>query len=468
MDRRVFLKTTLISGASTQYGQLLMTASASPGSLKNISDSGFGPLQKDSKYILNLPGGFRYQIISTIGQEMEDGLKTPGWPDGMHAFPLDNDRVVVLCNHELDMTQTDLSCWHDTDTAIKRKHAARIYDQNRDGIFAPGGVRRLVYNLKSRRLERQHMALAGTLRNCSGGMTPWDSWISCEESATKRGEHWLRKSHGYCFEVPAKKSGMQEAVPIKAMGRFNHEAAIVDPATGIVYMTEDRRNGLFYRYIPDRRGKLIRGGRLQALAVKDSTGPSATGNQWRRLFPAQEPQDVRWVDLENVDPPDDSLRQQGISKDAAMFIRGEGMTLQQDKEGSLIWFMCTEGGAKGLGQIFNYRPSPDEGQQSEDKKPGQLTLFSEPNNPHLLRHGDNLALMPNNDLLVCEDHHEKQRLIGVTLEGDYYVIAENVQSAAEFAGATFSPDRTTLFVNLQQQNSTVAITGPWHKKARSR
>lgn len=465
MRRRGFLKTALICGVSAQYGQLLMAAGASPGSLENVSDLRFGPLQEDPGYILNLPKGFHYQVISGIGQKMEDGLKVPGWPDGMHAFPLDRQRVVMLCNHELDMIQTGMSCWQDADMSVKHKYAARIYDRNREGVFAPGGVRRLVYNLKSGRLERQHMALAGTLRNCSGGMTPWDSWISCEESVTGRGEHGLYRSHGYCFEVPARQSGMHKAVPIKAMGRFNHEAALVEPATGIVYMTEDRWNGLFYRYIPDRPGKLLAGGRLQALAVKGSAGASATGNQQHPLFPLQEPQDVVWVDLENVDSADDHLRQQGISKNAATFIRGEGMTLQQDKKGSLIWFMCTEGGIKGLGQIFNYRPSAEEGRRGEDKKPGQLTLFSEPNNPQLLRHGDNLALMPNGDLLVCEDHYEKQRLIGVTPESGYYVLAENVQSAAEFAGATFSPDGTVLFVNLQQQNSTVAITGPWHQKA---
>ncbi len=464
MRRRDFLKTALICGVSAQYGQLLITAGASPGSLENISDSRFGPIQQDPGHILNLPKGFYYQIISGIGQEMEDGLKVPGWPDGMHAFPLDRDRIIILCNHELDMTQTDLSCWQGADIALKRKYIPRVYDRNRDGVLAPGGVRRLVYNLKSRRLERQHMALVGTLRNCSGGMTPWSSWISCEESVAGRGEHGLYQSHGYCFEVPAKKAGMQQAVPIKAMGRFNHEAALVEPATGIVYMTEDRRNGLFYRYLPDSPGNLAAGGRLQALAVKNSAGALATGNQRPPLFPVQEPQDVGWVDLENVDSSDDHLRQQGISRNAATFIRGEGMALQQDNKGSLIWFMCTEGGVQGLGQIFNYRLSPDEGRHGENKKPGQLTLFSEPNNPQLLRHGDNLVLMPNGDLLVCEDHDQKQRLIGVTPEGSYYVVAENARSAAEFAGATFSFDGMVLFVNLQQQNSTLAITGPWHNK----
>lgn len=445
-----------------QFGQLLQAASEPVK--PDMAIAGHGPLQTDPRLILNLPKGFRYQVVSAIDQDMEDGLKVPGWPDGMHAFPLDRDRVVVLCNHELEMTQQSLSCWREADQTKRQKFAENIYDRTRDGEFAPGGVRRFVYNLKSHKLERQHMALAGTLRNCSGGMTPWGSWISCEESVVRRGEYQLYKSHGYCFEVPAKKSGMQEAIPIKAMGRFNHEAALVDPATGIVYMTEDRANGLFYRYIPNKSGQLLRGGKLQALALIGSVGPAAMGNRRRSLLPVNVPQEVRWIDLENVESPEDDLRQQGISKDAAMFVRGEGMTLQQDKQGSLIWIMCTEGGAKGLGQIFHYRPSPEEGKPGEKKQPGKVTLFSEPNNPQLLRHGDNLALMPNGDLLVCEDSPRNQRLIGVTKEGYYYVIAQNARSASEFTGATFSPDGSVLFINLQQQNGTLAVMGPWHKK----
>ena len=98
------------------------------------------------------------------------------------------------------------------------------------------------------------------------------------------------------------------------------------------------------------------------------------------------------------------------------------------------------------------------------KEPGKLILFSEPNNAQLLQNGDNLALMPNGDLLVCEDHQGMQRLIGVTQQGEYYVLARNARGASEFAGATFAPDGSTLFVNLQQQGGTVAITGPWHKR----
>ena len=66
--------------------------------------------------------------------------------------------------------------------------------------------------------------------------------------------------HGYTFEVPATaKPHLAQAVALKAMGRFNHEAIAVDPKTGIVYQTEDRHDGLLYRFIPNVR-PIARGG----------------------------------------------------------------------------------------------------------------------------------------------------------------------------------------------------------------
>ncbi len=461
MQRRHFLQSIL--AVSATFPEVLAAASQTKDRLTDISEHGYGPLQPDSRVILDLPKGFRYQVVSAIDQKMEDKLHVPGWPDSMHAWALDRDRVVLMCNHELDMSQTSLSAWRKADSGLIDQYESMLYSRTNKGAIAPGGVRRIVYNLRSKKLERQHMALAGTLRNCSGGPTPWNSWISCEETVVRRGQHGLSENHGYCYEVPVNQSGMMKARPIKAMGRFNHESAIVDPDTGIVYLTEDRHNSLFYRYIPYRKGKLAGGGKLQALVIRSSVGPAATGNVRKSLFPVGVAADVKWVDLEDVDSRDDSLRDQGISKDAAMFVRGEGLTLQQTDKGSVIWFTCTEGGPKRLGQIFQYRPSPDEGQKKENKNPGKIMLFSEPNNPDLLRNGDNLTLMPNGDLLVCEDSGRNQRLIGVTPNGEYYVFAENPRSASEFAGATFSPDGSTLFVNLQQQNGTLAIYGPWKK-----
>ena len=127
------------------------------------------------------------------------------------------------------------------------------------------------------------VSLGGTHFNCAGGSTPWGSWITCEETVNGPdvGPDFLGQGgpagaltqpHGYIFEVDPQNEGLSEPVPLTAMGRFEHEAAAVDPSTGIVYLTEDRHQSLLYRFIPNVPGKLREGGRLQALAIPEEDG----------------------------------------------------------------------------------------------------------------------------------------------------------------------------------------------------
>ena len=125
------------------------------------------------------------------------------------------------------------------------------------------------------------------------------------------------------------------------MGRFNHEAIAVDPKTGIVYQTEDRHDGLLYRFIPNVKGQLARGGKLQALVVEDAAALD-TRNWEEQRVPVGSKLTVRWLEMDEVESPKDDLRQRGFAKGAARFARGEGMWYA---EGS-IYFACTNGGAK--------------------------------------------------------------------------------------------------------------------------
>ena len=51
--------------------------------------------------------------------------------------------------------------------------------------------------------------------------------------------------------------------------------------------------------------------------------------------------------------------------------------------------------------------------------------------------------------------------MGITPEGQFYKPGCNAMNDLELAGAVFSPDGSTLFMNIQHEGLTLAITGPW-------
>lgn len=266
--------------------------------------------------------------------------------------------------------------------------------------------------------------------------------------------------HGYNFEVPASpETGLVDPVPLKAMGRFRHEAVAVDPRSGIVFQTEDTSDSLIYRYIPTLPGQLAKGGKLHALGIKGQ--PSVDTRNWIEtgepsILPGH-PMNVQWFDLTQVESPQDVLRFQEYYKGAACFARGEGMWHGNGE----IYFACTNGGANKSGQIFRYRPSPYEGEPGEMNTPGRLELYLEPNNTDLLEHADNLTVAPWGDLIICEDGRNNQFVRGVTSAGEIYTLARNCFNHCEFTGACFAPNHPTLFINIQKPGITLAITGPW-------
>ena len=268
----------------------------------------------------------------------------------------------------------------------------------------------------------------------------------------------LDKQVHRAFEVPADyEAGLVRAVPLKEMGRFNHEAVAVEPKSGIVYQTEDRHDSLIYRYIPEHPGKLQKGGRLQALMVRDKMSMDTRNWDTTDEVPQGQVLETSWIDMENVRSPEDDLRERGFNSGAARFAAGEGMWYGR----GVVYFACTNGGRIKKGQIWKYTPSNDEGQPGEDAKPGTLELFVEPNQEQLIDNADNLTVAPWGDVIVCEDGPGEQYLLGITPKGKIYKIGRNSHDRSEFAGSTFSPDGTTLFVNLQQRGLTLAITGPW-------
>lgn len=459
-SRRRFLQVSGIASLGFLGLHRFASYSLSENSLPSSKTTlGYGSLLPDPAGLLNLPKGFSYRVISQRGNRMSDGLFTPGRADGMATFAGAKGQTIIVRNHENSPGSPIDSPFGPKNELLAKVDRNKLYDFGKGREPSLGGTTTLVYDHRSGKVVQEYLSLAGTTRNCAGGRTPWNTWISCEEN-TDRPNGTVEKDHGYNFEVPAKAKGLVDPVPLMAMGRFNHEAVCVDPRTGVVYETEDRLDGLIYRYLPDQPGRLAKGGKLQALAMRGQK--SFDTRNWESLTTAKmtlsEPWQVDWIDLEHIEAPDDDLRLRGNAQGAARFARGEGMWFGRQE----CYFACTNGGEISKGQVFRYIPSPYEGQPREKEEPGKLELYLEPNNTDLMKNCDNLTVAPWGDIVLCEDDPHPF-IVGVTLSGELYKLAENVGQPSEFAGGVFSPSGNTFFVNLQDSGLTLAITGPWRK-----
>lgn len=483
LSRRRFLAGSAAASAALLVPQALERLAGRLTAADTLRATGYGPLVPDPAGLLDLPKGFAYRALSMgmLGQTdhprfsgtLSGGEPVPARHDGMGAFAGERGLTVLVRNHELNPGHTPA-----VDPARERPWDPR----------GAGGTTTLWID-GERNVVRAFASLSGTFRNCAGGVTPWGSWLTCEECVYLPGPidpvnddrtPDVAERHGYVFEVDALARGLVEPRPIRSMGRFRHEAVAVDPATGFVYLTEDRADGLFYRYRPEvlrRRSKtpgtlavgdLAQGGVLEALRIVSAPSVDTSNHGVQATVHPGQPLRVDWVPIANPDPdmdmerdPEDadaepgrrrtrtaatSTRAQGFHAGAARFSRTEG----------IVWhvgaahFCCTSGGHTQDGQVWRLDP-----------RRGELTLLIEPNQRELLDGPDNITVSPGGDLVVCEDGTRDDFVIGITPEGRLYPIARNALNESEFAGACFSPDGRTLFVNVQEPGITFAIWGPW-------
>jgi uncharacterized protein len=390
--------------------------------------------------LLWIPKGFNYTALSITGKQMDDGGTVPALHDGMAAFEGPNNSTILVRNHEVGANGSNPVVPYN---GVK-------YDQ------LGGGTVTAVIG-PDRRVRYEYASFAGTIRNCAGGPTPWNSWITCEENTSTIGQGGNARMHGYNFEVPASAELMvADPIPLTAMGRFNHEAVAVEPETGFVYQTEDRGDSLFYRFRPNVPGDLKQGGILEALKITDtrarnveaSTGSSNTVTGYRDLL--GQPLEASWVTIDQPDPVGDTVRVEGRSKGAARFSRGEGAWYGNGR----TYFVCSDGGNDRVGQIWAY-------ESGSGPANGRLTLVVEARSTDPLAAPDNICVAPFGDLFLCEDGSGSEYVVGVNTRGELYRFAQNSLNDSEFAGACFSPDGKTLFVNIQTPGITLAIWGPW-------
>jgi secreted PhoX family phosphatase len=418
---------------------------------------------------LALPAGFTYKTFGAFGSGMSDGFITPPIHDGMGVFE-DGSNIRIVRNHELGEGNDVLG-----GSVVGRPQTA--YDRK-----APGCTTTLVLDSNCDLIE-SYVSLNGTDTNCSGTPTPWNTWLTCEETVIGPLKGDRNEPHGYVFEVDPFAGESAPAKPLRALGRWVHEAAGVDPDTGVVYMTEDWNPDSFYRFVPREFGDLQHG-KIQALKVK--------GQPNYVTYEGQTPGVVLeavWVTIDDPDSPQAErnpryVRQQARDKGAATFLSGEGCTMV----GNTVVFDNSDGGDAELGQIWQYTPTTNIGDMDEE---GELELLFESTARQVLDGPDNLCTSPAGGIVIAEDGHEKASFVrGLRTDGTMVNIAKDLVPIrlsiidasgktydpyvpdddfsisdglgfSEFAGPRFSPDGQWLFVNIQVPGITCAITGDW-------
>lgn len=464
LSRRNFLSRSVLAGAGVALvGDVGAVATAAPQAARGKTTAGYGPLVADPAGRLSLPRGFEYTVVTHAGEtRLESGEPTPEKHDGMAAFPRAGGGGVIVYNHEIAV-----------------RHNAQFPVPRLDGLTydpaAPGGCTVVEVDGEGRRVI-EYVGLAGTSTNCAGGRTPWNTWLSCEETEERAGQNGLQRDHGYVFEVnPYAREANQNPSPIKALGRFAHEAIVVDPQTGHMYETEDASapNGLFYRFTPPASATPLDSDKLRALGDTDGVlqAMAATDDSGRPVDDLSRATEigttyrVSWVNIPDRDASATPARKQAADGEVTRGRKLEG-----------AWW--DDGGCYFVSSYARATDSPGEPHDGQvwfyDPLAGtiELTLrFAHDQDDTNIDGPDTITVSPYGGVILAEDGDGQQHLFGATLRGATYPMARNeinvgtAQEPAfgEFCGPVYSPDGTFLFANVQTPGITYAITGPWKR-----
>jgi secreted PhoX family phosphatase len=294
-----------------------------------------------------------------------------------------------------------------------------IYVSNSELDAGTGGASAIRFT-STGAVHSAYRILSGTTRNCAGGATPWNRWLSCEET-----------NHGYVYETDPYGGA---AVRRPAMGRFVHEAAACDPVQRAVYMTEDVPDGCLYRFRPATWGDLS-AGTLEVFVADTAT--SGTG---------------RWVTVPDPDGAPTSTRHQVSG--AKHFDGGEGCYYA----GGTCWFTT-----KGDNRVWRLSTADNRYELAYDDS--LVTSGTAP-----LTGVDNVTGSTAGDIYVAEDRGNME--INMITPGGVVAPFLRIlhQSGSEITGPAFTPDGSRLYLSSQRGTTgsssggvTYEIAGPFRR-----
>lgn len=385
MERRTFLRSSILGAGALAFSGGIWHSAAIAAPAQNAPGP-YGPLQAANSNGIQLPAGFTSQIVARSGQVVPGTSYT--WhraPDGGACF-------------------ADGTGW--------------IYVSNAETSSSSGGGASMIRFNSSGTAIGASRILSGTNTNCAGGKTPWNTWLSCEETST--GRVWETYPFG------------GTAVARPAMGRFTHEAAAADPVRQVIYLTEDQSSGCLYRFVPTTWGNLA-SGRLQVLVAGTATSGSYT-----------------WADIPDPDGSPTATRNQVSG--AKKFNGGEGCHYANDT----LWF--TTKGDNRVWQLnltaSTYELAYDDGLVS----PGPAPLTGV----------DNITGSTFGDLYVAEDGGNMEICLITPDDKISVFLRVTGQSSSEITGPAFTPAGNRLYFSSQRGTSgsstggiTYCVTGPF-------
>lgn len=323
----------------------------------------YGPMADTADaHGLRLPPGFSSRVLAVGGEPVGDtGYEWHPYPDGGGVLPLRRGGWIYTSNSEVP--------WPGAGGASALRFS-------RDGAIVAA-----------------YRILSDTTSNCAGGMTPWGTWLSCEEFTT-----------GRVWECDAR--GRTPAVARPAMGIFAHEAAAVDAARRCVYMTEDAFDGLLYRFVPTRWPHLD-AGVLEAAAIDGDR--------------------VSWVPV-----PDPS------AADAPVRDTVPGATHLAGSEGLFVW-----------GDQLYFATKYDSHVYRLDLTTSTMSTLWDGAEP--LVGTDNLTVHASTgDVFVCEDAGDMQ-IVAITPDGQAAPFLQVVgHPDSELTGVAFDPSGTRMYFSSQR------------------
>ncbi|MDA0788540.1 MAG: DUF839 domain-containing protein [Proteobacteria bacterium] len=366
LTRRAFTRNVLLSlGTAPMLGGLSGCSldATSPGRLEAGVAGDY-----DAALDATIPHGSSLRIVARTGEKVANSDYV--WhvlPDGGGCFATPDGGWVYVSNSEISHT---------------------------------GGVGAIRFSAAGEIVDA-YPILQGTSKNCAGGKTPWQTWLSCEENGDQ----------GQVYECDP--MGRQPGVVRPAMGSFNHEAAAVDPRSNQIYLTEDLDNGCLYRFTP-ATGHDLSAGALEVAVTTDMS--------------------VSWETIPDPTGGLGPLRDQ--VKGATRFHGGEGIVFGiKDGEGHVFFTTKKDNRVWSL---------------NLDRMHLRVIYDATMHRIPVLTGVDNLEISPNGELLVAEDGGDMQI---VTLDSDYRAVPLLMlhhQAGSEIAGPAYSPDASRLYFSSQK------------------